>query len=756
MAKREVESKKPDGLIAEAIERFRIAREASETNRERAKAAIRFRDLDQWPEDIKTARENDPDGPRPCLTLDKINQYVNQVKNDERQNRPAIKVRPVDDAGDIKVAEIYQGIIRDIEDCSSADSVYDGAFEQAADGGFGYWRVVPEFADEMSFDQVPRLKRIPNRFSVALSPYFQEADGSDRKWGFVFERLPPDEFERTYPGKKKISFEEYGEHAAEWCEEMITVAEYFRLEETDVEIAQLEDGSVMYLDEVPEGAAPIATRKTTRTVCKWSKLTCAEELDTREFPCKYIPIVEVVGNEINMDGKRMLSGLVRGAMDAMRMYNYGASAFVENVSLAPKVPYVGAEAQFEGREIEWAQANRRNFSALTYKPVLEGGVLVPPPQRQSMVGIPAGWQQVMQNHEHDVQTAMGMYASNLGEQTQATSGRQEIALQKRGDTATFHYVDNLSRAIRFTGRILIDIIQRTHDAPRLARILREDGTTDQARLDPEQVEAIRTITGEDGKPHDSYNLQRGKYDVTVSAGPSYATKRLEAAEFLLNSMQAAKDPVTGQVLTYLAFKASDWAGADDATKMLKKLLPPPLLEEEGRDQEPGQVIQTTRGPLPVAQVPQALAAMEQQLMQAQEVIQKAQADKQASEVMKQQNEQSKLAIENDRVQIERDQMVRETENDRLKAIADAEKARAEAEKYQLEQIQASAELIRAAAENIHAQMEADAPKGANGEQKPQVPSIEDIARLIVESRQPIQGLTITAPSGATYGVKVLQ
>lgn len=659
MAKKKSEPAKLEGVIADAVRRLKIAQEASEDNRKRAKDAIRFRDLEQWPDEIRKSRENDPDGPRVCLTLDKINQYVNQVKNDERQNRPSIKVRPVDDAGDVKVAEIYQGIIRDVEDCSSADNAYDTAFEHAADGGFGYWRIVTEYQDDMSFDQVPRIKRISNRFSVELDPYFQEADGSDRKWGFVFEKIPNDEFERQYPTKKLASFDEYADLAPDWCGEHVLVAEYFRLEETPIEIALLPDGSVVESDKVPEGIVPVDTRKTTKTVCKWSKLTCAEELESREFPSKYIPIVEVVGNELDYEGKRKLSGLIRGAMDSMRMFNYSASAFVEMVALAPKVPYVAAADQIDDNSELWAAANRRNLSVLTYKPVLEGGILVPPPVRQQMPGIPAGWQQAMQNFEHDIQASMGMYAADLGEQSNEKSGRAILARQKAGDTATFHYVDNLSRAIRFTGRILIDIIQRTFDTARLTRILKEDGTTDQARLDPEQEQAIKQITGANGKMVTYYNLQKGRYDVTVSAGPSYTTKRQEGAEWMLQLIHA--NPELMGVIGDLVFKIVDMPYADKVAERLKKMLPPNLQDQEETDLPPevANALQQAKG---------QLDQREQMLQQKEQGL--AQVGEAANQEI-QQAKEAKSALQLERAQLDKDKAILQVTEQLVQARADA-------------------------------------------------------------------------------------
>lgn len=578
-------SKALDDIITEAYKRFQLAVEAESDNHKRAEEAILFRDLEQWPQKIRNARENDPEGARPCLVVDKLNQYINQVKNDQRQNRPGIKVRGVDSRSDPEVAEIYQGIIRHIEDCSRASIAYDTAHEHATDGGFGYWRIVTEYVDDDSLDQEPRIVRVRNRFSVLLDPSHQQPDGSDAKWGFVFERIPRDEFKAQYPGKNECSWDQYSDLAGEWVgKDDLIVAEYFRIVEQRSEL-------------VVSGR----TRQVVKKIVEWRKLTAAEELDFKIFPGQYIPIVQVIGNEIDFKGKRRLSGLIRGAMDAQRIYNYSASSFVEMVALAPRAPWTAAEGQIEGREADWKSANRRNISVLQYKPVLEGDQLVPPPQRQPMPGIPAGWQQVMVNAEHDVQASMGMYASNLGQQTQATSGKQELALQRRGDISTFHYADNLALAIQHTGRILIDIIPMLYDTERIARILGEDGSEDYVRLNPDQDEAVKTIRGADGKTVKYYNLNIGKYDVTATVGPAFATKRMEAAEWMTQMVSAKPELI--QVMGDIMFRNMDVPGADEIAKRLKKLLPPQLQESTETEDLPPEVSQA---------IEQARMAMEQQ------------------------------------------------------------------------------------------------------------------------------------------------
>lgn len=581
MAKSKKDAATKDGFLSNARKRFARCVEAETKNREKALEAIKFRNLEQWPDDIKRARESDPEGARPCLVVDKLNQYINQVKNDQRQNRPAIKVRPVDDKGDKEVAEIIQGIVRHIEDTSKADLAYDTAYEHAVDGGFGYFRVITEWCDETSFEQDIKIKRIRNRFSVYLDPEHQEPDGSDARYGFVTEWMDRDDFKEAYPNADPCDWESDGKDLKDWVEkDKVRIAEYFYLEPTKVKLLMLADGAVLTENELAEfpGAEVVQARDTTVHKVKWCKISGKEKLEERDWPGKFIPIVEVVGNEIDIEGERHLSGMIRGAMDAQRIHNYASSSFVENVALAPKSPFTAAAGQIENYEDEWKSANRRNLSVLRYDPVTVDGHPVPPPVRQPMPGISPGWQQVMANTEHDIQASLGMYSASLGEPSNEKSGKAILARQREGDVANFHYIDNLARSIRHTGRILVDLIPKIYDTARVARILGEDGTPDMAMLNPEQ-EAPVVQKG----LKKVYNLSLGKYDVSVSVGPSYTTKRQEAAESMVELVRAQPDLMA--LVGDLMIRNMDWPGADQIADRLKTMLPPQIQQLESKDTE---------------------------------------------------------------------------------------------------------------------------------------------------------------------------
>lgn len=614
-------------ILATARERYKRGIEADDANRKSALEAVKFRNLEQWDPEVKKARETDPEGARPCPVVDKTGQFLRQVVNDEKQNRPSIKIRPVDDKGDPEVAEVLQGIVRHIEDISGADLAYDTAYEQAVDGGYGYFRVLTEYCDSKSFDQEIKIKRIRNRFQVVLDDARQEPDGSDAKWGFIVDKMHRDEFKASFPKADPCDFE--ASHSfGDWVEkDYVLVAEYFHFEEKDATICLWKSGAVSVKGEpAPQtdylGDAIIQERQTKLRQLKWKKISAKEVLEERDLPGELIPIVEVIGEEIDEEGNSHKNGLLKRAMEPQRIHNYASANFIENVGLAPRSQWVAEHRQIEGFENLYKTANRRNISVLPYKAVVEDGAVIPPPQRAQPAGIAVGWQAVLQNSEHDISSSMGMYAETTLGVGDANSGKQEALQQKRGDTATFHFMDNLARSVRYAGKIILGWIPTYYDTERVARILGEDGSPRMVKLNPNQAEAVLEQPGEGGAVEKIYNITVGKYDVTVQTGPGFMTKRQEAADFLTNAMTAAKDPVTANILTYLSIKNTDWAGAEEAEKMLRKTLPPGIAEPEDGEQEV-PMVPTPQGPLPVNQAAQLIAQLMQQVEMAGEQLKKA-------------------------------------------------------------------------------------------------------------------------------------
>lgn len=572
------DSEKDEDVLADIREKFKEADEYWSDNRQAALDDIRFSTGEQWPDSIVTQRHRDK---RPILVVDKLNQYVRQIVNDGRQNRPSIKVRPVDSGADVQTANVFQGIIKHIEQRSNADAAYDCSLESAATSGFGYFRILPEYAGEDTFDQELRIKRIRNPLSVIIDPSANEADGSDMMFAFVIESIPKKVFKAEYSGKIPEDFET-NEDYADWYGDEVRIAEYWCVKLEKRTLYLLVDGTVISkaeYDQMKEAGIDVAAMvKDERNIPKRKvmrgKISGKEFLEPlTEWPGKYIPIFPVWGNEKDVEGKVVLSGIIRPAKDAQRLYNYSRSAFAERVALTPKAPWVAAEGQVEDYSVEWNSANTENHSVLRYRPVSLNGQPVPPPQRTQASDIPSGFAQDMQLSEHDIQGAIGMYSSSIGAPSNERSGKAIMARQKEGDVSTFHYHDNLNRAIGHAGRVLVDIIPHFYDSKRVTRILGFDGKADSVQLDPSLPEASMKMGA-----NVIYNLGVGTYDVSVSTGPSYNTLRQEAADSIDRMIQA--NPQLMTVIGDLLVKNMDWPGADEISDRLKLILDPKILEAE--------------------------------------------------------------------------------------------------------------------------------------------------------------------------------
>jgi Phage P22-like portal protein len=583
--------------IETAKKRFEACVENERENRKIALEDLKFRAGDQWPGDQKKARELDG---RPCLTINRIPQFLRQVTNDMRQNRPGVQVDPVDDNGDPETAEVIEGMVRNIQNDSNADIAYDTAAGSAATIGFGFIRVITEYESPLSFDQVIKIKRIRNPFMVYLDPSAQEADKSDAKFGFVVEVMTKEEYLEAYPDSKLADADDWksiGDDAGGWIDEEggVRVAEYFdkTIEDDTVLMMQCPDGTkqAKLLSEfpesmraslaggaaLPEGYQILASRNTKVPKLKWCKLNGHEILDETDWPGQYIPIVPVYGDELDVDGKVIFEGVVRHAKDPQRMYNYWASAETETIALAPKAPYVAAEGQIEGYEEQWRNANRKNYSVLTYKPKGLAGELLPPPQRNVQEPAVAAITQARMQSGDDLKATTGIYDAALGARSNEQTGRAILARQQQGQVSNFHYMDNLCRAIRHVGRIIVDLIPKIYDTPRVLRII---GSDEEAKTVPINQQVDKPI--KQGGVANIYDVTTGRYDVTVKAGPSYSTKRQEAAQSMLALTQAY--PQLMQVAGDLLVKNMDWPGAREIADRLKKTLPQQLQENpNGQD-----------------------------------------------------------------------------------------------------------------------------------------------------------------------------
>lgn len=614
--------------LKEALEEFQLSEDSEAENRKQWLDDMKFARLgEQWPDGVKRQRELDG---RPCLTINRMPAMIRSVANDARQNKPAIKVHPVDSGATRETAEILNGLIRNIEYTSSADIAYDTALDHALTGGFGYFRVNTEYACDDQFEQDITIERIVNPLTVYGDENSTAADSSDWNKAFTTELYTDDAFEKRWKGAEKSNWEvDYKDMPNGWRDgELIRVAEWWSREEVPSKLLKLSDGMVLYEREYlrikeildAQGITIVGDRQTKTYKVTQRIMTGAEVLETNDWAGRYIPIIPVYGDEVNVEGKRHWISLVRWAKDPQQMFNYWRTASTELVALAPKTPFIGPRGAFNTDQAKWATANVVSHPYIEF----DGPQ---PPQRQPFAGPPAGALQEALNASDDIKSVMGIYDAALGARSNETSGRAILQRQRESDTATFNYIDNLSRAIKHAGRVVVDLIPKVYSAPRIIRVIHEDGSNESVPINqpftPYQAKSPQSKQYEAGKQQETidgltkiYDVTTGKYDVTCEVGPSFSTKREEAASQMLELGRMF--PPMMQVAGDLLVKNLDWPGADDIADRLKAMLPPQLQGQSPQVMQMQQQMQQMdqMAKQAVSQLQQQLQGLEQQLAQA--------------------------------------------------------------------------------------------------------------------------------------------
>lgn len=688
--------------LQRAKECFADVKEAWRENHQRMLDDLRFSnpvDPQQWDKTAKDARAG-----RVCLTLDRTNQYIVQVVNNARMNKPSITTMPADSRADVAVAKALDGIVRHIEYRSRAQIAYDWAMEGAARCGVGWLRVVPRVMDPATNQQEICIDRVADHLSIVIDG--DQPDGSDAMNGFASTLIPKKRFERQY-GKKASKQSWDGEDAITWeTEDQVRICEWQYVEETKQKMLVLlaPDGGEIQVSEedyrelsARVGFEPPIDRTfdaVKRTV-HWRKFSGAEMLEETTLPGNYIGMVPVIGFELFLEGKRYLSGLTRRLMESQKAYNYERSAGIETVALQPKAPVLVPMESIEGHEEHWQKLNTGQPAYLPYNALDGDGKPLPPPQRLAPPAFPNAFAQGGQLAVADMEAAVGMYQAVLGQPNNATSGKQERERRQQGSVATYHFADNQARSIEHLGRIVVGMVPAIYDTKRQAKILGIDGQQSSVEIDPDlQVPAVKR-----GAKVVAINPTVGQYDVRVKTGPSYTSQREEAAEGISLILQAAPD--FAPVLVPELARMRDWPGADKIARALTAMAPPQVQQILGEDEN------SEEEPIPPAAMAQMqqqgaqIQQMEQMLDAAEKELQKADGEKQAAEAETRklqialQQAKLDLAIEQQKVDVD----FANAETARLKVLAEAEAREAQLAQ---EAIQAQRDAEREASEGAEA------------------------------------------------------
>lgn len=558
-----------ESFIADMREQYQADVEYDRINRYEAIDDLKFSAGEQWDPVVLNQRKG-----LPCLVVNTIPQFTAQLVGDWRESRRAIKIVPSNDE-DVDVASIREDLVRNIEMQSRASRSYDSAFESMVQCGDAAFKVTVEYAKDDVFDQDIFIRPIEDPMAVVWDRFSVDPTGRDAQRVFVDDRIPKDEFRRKWPaaagGSDLFEVDKVDRISlAGWTDdESYRVTEYWRIIERQKTLALFANGKMLEVDEtnideiMANNGAPIKTRL---VWCRYAQMHYCTGWAILAGPYEYrlnrLPIIRMSGRVVNIAGRRVRYGLVRFMKDPSRLKNFWRSIAAEQLGYAPKAQWLATQSAVEGRQEAFRKAHlTRDPLLVVNDEAIIGQTIqrIEPPAPQNAI-----FQEVAMNTQ-DMKDVSGIHDASLGIRSNETSGRAIQTRQREGDIASQTYYDNADAALLEAGDVVNQLIPQIFDGTRVVRLIGKD-------------EAVKFQSINDPMDPNSVDLGTGKFDVALSTGTSYTTRRVEAGQAMMEAIQVY--PELMSIAGDLVVKAQDWPGADELSERLKKTIPPQFLDED--------------------------------------------------------------------------------------------------------------------------------------------------------------------------------
>jgi len=589
-----------ESFLKDMREDYQTCQNSDEANRREAVSDKKFAVGEQWDPAVLSIRKD-----LPCLVINSIPQFTAQLVGDWRQSRNAIKVLP-NENGDVAVASLRADLIRSIEYKSRADRVYDSAFESQVICGDGAFRIAVEYARDDVFDQDIFVRPVDDALSVTWDNLSIDPTGRDARKCWVEDKIPRKEHKDKWPDADPSTLGSSTQKTmmtSGWYDDQtVRVVEYWRMIERKRLLGLFEDGSTHVLegdtldDLIEKHGNPVKTRT---APCLYAQMHLVTGWKILAGPYEYklnrLPIIRMMGRVVNIEGERIRYGLVRFMKDSVRLRNFWRSVAAEQLGYAPKAQWIAPESAVAGRESAFRKAHLSRDPLLVYNDDATS-----PPERIDPPAMQTALLQEAQINTQDMKDVTGIHDASLGIKSNETSGRAIMARQKEGDVASITFYDNGNAALLEAGDVINQLIPQIYDGTRIVRLVGED-------------EAIKLQKINDPSDPESPNLSVGNYDVLLSTGASYTTRRAEAADAMMQAVQVY--PEIMQLAGDLVIKAQDWPGAEELSARIKKTIPSQLLSPEEMKQIEAEGGQAGIDPQQAAMAQEQMQEMQQQLQQ---------------------------------------------------------------------------------------------------------------------------------------------
>ncbi len=582
-----------DQFLRRAKSRFKLCVDGEQLQRKRSLEEVDFNSGNHWDGELRKQREA---ADRVVLEVNRTPQFLNQVANEQRMTRPQIIVRPTGEGSDPDTADIKQGIIRATERRYQAEEIRDDAFYGVLEKGWAYYRVVEDYENEHSFRRIFKPVRINDDFSVYCDP--NAPNRIDAEFYFITDDMPVEEFRALHPESELAGLTEFtplGDEEKYWIGDgTIRTCEYYYKVREPMLLYNVGDDRGKFKDEMTdddwltvlrdEKGEPIY-RQSSRERIFWAKISAKDVLDGndsktagRRILGSHIPIIPVLGRKVRVEGRYVFCGMVRDAIQPCLASDYWLSAITEMVALGPKAPWIAAYKSIARYKEMWDTANIDNWSALYYDHVDESGNPLPAPSRQFGEVPIQGMTYILNYADEDLKRVMGIFNASLGAPGPETSGVAIGRRQQESDVANYNYIDNLKRSIAYEARVYLSLMRDVLTAPQVMDMVRPDGSTEKVLINKEFKDPA---TGE----NKTYDMQAGDYDSEVEVGPSYNTRREEAAAGMTEYLKI--DPQAAPLVGDLIVDNQDYPNKEQFKERLKiraSQLAPGIVQNDDTDQ----------------------------------------------------------------------------------------------------------------------------------------------------------------------------
>ena len=492
-------------------------------------------------------------------TFDQVSPILDQISGELDDSQFAISVSPAGGGSSEDTAEVYAGMIRNIENISDASQIYSQVGKSLVMAGLDGSDIVQEHLNANTFDQDLIFKPVSDWYkSVWFDLASIKQDKSDAKWAVKLRTMPRADYDKKFPDGAGISIgDNTTTREADNKFESVVVGKIYYKKPIDIELVKMTSGAIYekdkeflkIQDELALTGEVVTDERTRKSWRIWTRLLDGSDwlTEAQETVFSFVPLVPAYGNYSILDTKNIYFGKTLKLMDAQRGLNFAMSSETEEVAMSPPPFIMMTREQAAGNDYSRMNIDRKAVRFFNHV-----DNQLPPQQMGGKMPNP-GLQNSLANFQQLLQKTGNMDDPSMGQNPGLQSGSAISQLVTQSNNGNVQWAKAMEIGICHAYRICIDAIPRIYDGARQQRILGEDGVTKTVQLN------IKTFDEETRKFIEINDLTKGAYDVSCSMGAKFKNQQDKASAEMISLLQI--DPTAIDLSRDILYKNQTWPGA---------------------------------------------------------------------------------------------------------------------------------------------------------------------------------------------------